>query len=124
MINSKFCNTIMFYCCFMLSCNINKHKDFLIDSGIRLENVEIGSTIKNGLLLKNETMDTVFIDTMYVSCSCVKLDNYIRSIPPNTTTKLKYTFWAEDSGYVVRGIFIKLRNQHIPHQYKIEAIVK
>lgn len=108
----------------MLSCNVKEHNDFSIDSGIRIENIEIGSSINNVLLLKNETTDTVFIDTMYVSCSCVELENYIRSIPPNTTKELKYTFWAEDSGYVVRGIFIKIRNQHIPHQYKIEAIVK
>ena len=122
--NSKLCNTIIFYCFIMLSCNIKEHNEFSIDNGIRIEDVEIGTSIKNVLSLRNETVDTVFIDSMYASCSCVVLENYIRLIPPNTTKELKYTFLAEDSGYVVRGIFIKIRNQYIPHQYKIEAIVK
>jgi hypothetical protein len=70
----------------------------------------------------NSSNDTVFVDTVTYSCTCVKLLKKFAFIPPNSTDSIKVSL-SFINGYISRNISVILEDQQEPLTLIIDGYI-
>lgn len=68
---------------------------------------------KTSFVFFNSSNDTVFVDTVAYSCTCIKLLNKFTYIPPKTIDSVTVSL-SSGNGYINRYISVKLEEQQEP----------
>lgn len=80
---------------------------FIKDEYYYLDKISVGDTVCLNVLLENRSSNVLHIDTIMVSCECVKTLTDIRFLNPMEQESLKVQFVPLQAGYVSRGLSIR-----------------
>jgi hypothetical protein len=101
-----------------VSCKINTHDERVKDKGLIYNSRIMFDTIisipyRTSFVFFNSSNDTIFVDTVTYSCTCVKLLNKFAFIPPKAIDSITVSLSSEN-GYISRGISVILEKQQEP----------